>query len=611
MTFKFDLAHPYSRYGLVAALLQKQIQPDELSDEEIHEVLAQAIETGLNHFRLTTTDDPAVSDSLRFMNVPLVELQRDAKLIQSAGLAAQGKYLAPSIVTTDGDAKGSYDNAIAIVEGLRGEKDLQSDFVFSRSFAPTTAKINNGKSSQSPPKGSLLEAACSAITTLTPNKPAAWIEGRNTVIVPDLPLDELRDFIELFESMMMSKMDGDLYEAKLKKLTPDQANKKPIKRKKKSDSEGEAKAKSEYRRPRIFNGNYPFAPRQAAFGAAGLLAAIGRWGVEAKQRDWAEKVLTAIAGTKERAGKPLYIVSYDDISQAQFTHHIVGLASAGELSRIIDALTFDTQILSEIEGGRRFDSPTYKLFYLMASRFLQLFTRAAFRDFLTARAEYAPAIKSLFEVYFMQERKIPKDIVESARELGQWLNRTAYFVANTEIEVGTQDRESKIQREKARILVVLESSARSAKSPQDMLDRVMTQAHRLLQQDAPPGATRFMGATMSGEIPSEDALHLLVSYLRLRSEKAEKLELKEEGGFLTITPTMSLTAIYEPAEEGGYIGYVAELPGANTQGETLEETRENLADAVKLVLEANREEAERRSANSDKVKRERIILRAA
>jgi hypothetical protein len=205
-----------------------------LNDEEIHEMLAQTLETGLNHFRLMTTDDPTISETLRFVAVPLIELQRDAKLVQSVGLAAQGKYLAPSVVTTDGDAKGSYENVVAIIEGLRSEKDLQSDFVFSRSFAPTTAKINNGKSSQSPPKGSLLEAACCAIATSTPNKPAAWIEGRNTAIVPDLPLEELRDFIELFENMMGSKLDGNLYEVKLKKLLAGQPDKKPVKRNKKN-----------------------------------------------------------------------------------------------------------------------------------------------------------------------------------------------------------------------------------------------------------------------------------------------------------------------------------------------------------------------------------------
>ena len=53
---------------------------------------------------------------------------------------------------------------------------------------------------------------------------------------------------------------------------------------------------------------------------------------------------------------------------------------------------------------------------------------------------------------------------------------------------------------------------------------------------------------------------------------------------------VTLTAIYQEAEEGGYIGYVAELPGANTQGETLEEARENLSEAIQLILEANREQ---------------------
>ena len=55
---------------------------------------------------------------------------------------------------------------------------------------------------------------------------------------------------------------------------------------------------------------------------------------------------------------------------------------------------------------------------------------------------------------------------------------------------------------------------------------------------------------------------------------------------------VTLTKIYEEAE-GGYIGYVAELPGANTQGETLEEVRANLCEAIQLILEANREEFER------------------
>jgi predicted RNase H-like HicB family nuclease len=50
---------------------------------------------------------------------------------------------------------------------------------------------------------------------------------------------------------------------------------------------------------------------------------------------------------------------------------------------------------------------------------------------------------------------------------------------------------------------------------------------------------------------------------------------------------MQFTAAFQQVPEG-YIGFVEELPGANTQGATLEEARANLAEAVELVLEANR-----------------------
>ena len=54
---------------------------------------------------------------------------------------------------------------------------------------------------------------------------------------------------------------------------------------------------------------------------------------------------------------------------------------------------------------------------------------------------------------------------------------------------------------------------------------------------------------------------------------------------------MKLTAVFKKVR-GGYVGFVEELPGANTQGRTLRETRANLKEAVSLVIEANRTLAE-------------------
>ena len=66
---------------------------------------------------------------------------------------------------------------------------------------------------------------------------------------------------------------------------------------------------------------------------------------------------------------------------------------------------------------------------------------------------------------------------------------------------------------------------------------------------------------------------------------------------------MSFTAIYQKVPEG-YIAFVEELPGANTQGETLEDARRNLKEAIKLVLEANRQLAEDEIAGKEVIREE-------
>jgi predicted RNase H-like HicB family nuclease len=64
---------------------------------------------------------------------------------------------------------------------------------------------------------------------------------------------------------------------------------------------------------------------------------------------------------------------------------------------------------------------------------------------------------------------------------------------------------------------------------------------------------------------------------------------------------MTFTAVYMQVPEG-YVAFVEELPGANTQGATMDEARENLSEAVTLVLEANRELAEQSIAGQSVVR---------
>lgn len=61
------------------------------------------------------------------------------------------------------------------------------------------------------------------------------------------------------------------------------------------------------------------------------------------------------------------------------------------------------------------------------------------------------------------------------------------------------------------------------------------------------------------------------------------------------------TAVYRRVPEG-YIGFVEELPGANTQGARLEEARENLREAVQLVIEANRALAEEELGGAEMIR---------
>ena len=57
---------------------------------------------------------------------------------------------------------------------------------------------------------------------------------------------------------------------------------------------------------------------------------------------------------------------------------------------------------------------------------------------------------------------------------------------------------------------------------------------------------------------------------------------------INIKDNLNLTAVFVPAEEGGYTAYIEEIRGAVSEGETIEEAEANLIDALELVLETER-----------------------
>ncbi len=64
------------------------------------------------------------------------------------------------------------------------------------------------------------------------------------------------------------------------------------------------------------------------------------------------------------------------------------------------------------------------------------------------------------------------------------------------------------------------------------------------------------------------------------------------------SPKRQFTVRYQEEEDGGYSGQCLEIPGAISQGETLEELKENMKDAISLILESIKEEADTQKKKS-------------
>ena len=478
--------HVYLKYAIALLMEEYGLQTEqEITFKEIKEEL----EKGLNTFSVKPIGDYCGQTKVQY---GFTKEKNDAK---------KYIFLAPNTITSEMKASNLY-NAVCEtcseenINLLRAHDITQSEVPISGEFNRFTDKgtFQRGKS-----KATVFDQCLALITSTTALKPclqyksgARKISMDNTCLIPDLEISDLQNFIRLFKRIRIQKLDNSLMVGKVK------------------CDKGKT-LKYIPQRPNIFNGNFPNAPHSSALGSVALLGSIGEMTKEKDVSELAKKVLESLKDCN------FYAIKYGDASVFSFNHSIIRLAERGKLRRIVDSLYY-VELYKE---GRRSTSNAfeYQKFDLFASRFLQMFNRPTFKDFLAFRAEYPYDIELMLNTYFCDMEKIDKEIVTSAKELGKWLNNVAYRSAQQ--EVATSPGWDDLIKAKAKVLVELESSIFSAKSGDALVAHTITRAGRLSGLDAPAAASLFMEKAASGELPLEQAKNLLIAFSRLKSQKEE------------------------------------------------------------------------------------------
>ena len=493
--------HPFLRYA--QALIMNENDLSSCDEITFNQIIAE-IEKGLNSFRIYPIESIEGKIKVKFDFIK-----------QEKGDTKQGVFLSPNAITKDKQAKNTWKAASDLIKELQGNLINKLDDM-TMSIAPITGEYLSfsikGGIGRGKPKCLLAERGLGLVTTLTPNKPCLQyrIDKRgmpemfNVCFIPDLPIEELKGFIRFFKMMLKTETASDLMYGNVVSTKTG-----------KGDAE---KITYEAKRPLIYRGNFPNPPRSSALGSVALLGTIGEF---VKQSQYSEQAKAVLENLKETT---MYLVKYGGASTFTFNHHVIDLAKEGKLKAIIDRLYYSKLYNQD---RRSSSNSEYQKFDLFTSRFLQLFNHAAFKDFLAFRAEYPSEVTILFNTYFIKMEKIDPTIVSSARALGKWLNKVAYFTAKAEVKASTPNYWEELRRVKSKALIELESSTFSAKSGDSLIAQAVTRAGRLSGLDAPEAAALFMEKTASGELPLENAKNLLIAFSRLIN-KVEKKEVPIE-----------------------------------------------------------------------------------
>lgn len=513
----YNALHPYPRYGAAVALNKAGSDPALIdTPEKLAPLVAEAIEQALTQFSVHTLDDPKAEGTSTLTFDWVKDPEPGSKTGQ---VASKGYYLAPHVITSDGSAAGLLKEARALAAEMRAGDALNKPTALKRSFAPLVAKVNSGTASVSDPRTTRLNAALTALATVTPDKAAAWSMG-TAALIPDLPLVDandphrfpLLDYVDFF-----SRMRSRYYDTAAAMQTP-------------PSKEGG------YKRPRLHEGNFPEAPSNSAISSLSVVASVGWWARHGQTHavddpeGWARRVLDLLAES------PILVVSYDGSQQEGFGHHLVGLALDGDLRAVTASLR---RVMPTAADS--WNDPKVELFRMMADRFLRLFTRPALRDFLATRATYPAELGPVFESYFTTYAMKPLslNLVASARAYGAALNRAAWAAATSDARSDEKRRGTSSRSDdeyKQRALVEFESAVQSAKSGPELLAKVGSRAGRLAGYEMPPEAAGFMEAVAAETIPLDQARDLVTAFMRLGTWAPKGVQAAPSGDEHTASP---------------------------------------------------------------------------
>lgn len=472
--------HPYIRYAQALLILENQL--DSVSEISL-EHIKTAIKNGLDAFCLEPIESYDKKSNVKF------------HYIGEKNKADNYKFLASHIISSEKQASTLFNSAEDFIKNTTdlikscGGLKMSSMPIVGEFCSFSEKNVGRGK-----PTCSVYEQGLALVTTLTTTKPCLQdrISFSNVCIIPDIPLEEMIDFIKLFKRMRIQQLDSDLMIGNVV----------------------ENKGKYEPKRPKIFQGNFPNPPRSSAMGSIALLGAIGEMAKESEFSALAQRVLDSLKDAT------FYMIQYGNASTYTYNHYVVELAKKSKLKSIVDSIYY-----SELYNEKRTSKSTeYQKFDLTTSRFLLLFNPSFFSSFLSFRSEYPTQIELLLITYFTKMAKIDPNVVSSAKSLGRWLNQTAYFAAKNEVGNNNWDE---IRKAKAKVLVELESSIFSAKSGDALIAQAVTRAGRLSNLDAPESATLFMEKTASGELELENAKNLLIAFSRIKNKKEIEAQPKE------------------------------------------------------------------------------------